>query len=144
MPFQPGNKLSTGKPKGALSKRSLEFRAVLEKHNFCPVSAMIEVYIEAKKVYDNYGEIYSAIADARVEKNFETGQFAAPTEDNAHKYLKIAGDMAKDIASYTYPKLKSIEQTKEGALEGMTAEQRLEAMKHAVAMLELKIKDGSS
>lgn len=140
MAFLPGNKSSLGRPKGALNKRSDEFRIILEKHNFCPVTAMMEVYTEAKKTYDNYGTIYAAIADARQSQNDRDGSMAAPTEDNAHKYLKIAGDMAKDIAGYVYPKLKSIEHQANDPTRDMSPEQRLEAMKHAVAMLEMQVK----
>ncbi len=103
---------------------------------------MMEVYEEAKKTYDNYGTIYAAISDARRAQNDQDGSLAAPTEDNAHKYLKIAGDMAKDIAGYVYPKLKSIEQSTNDPTKDMTPEQRLEAMKHAVAMLEMQVKSG--
>jgi hypothetical protein len=47
---------------------------------------------------------------------------------------------AEQVAQYILPKLRSIEQTKPSALEGMTPEQRLEAMKHAVKLLEAHIK----
>lgn len=119
--------------------------AVLEAEDFDPAKALIECYREAKKTYDNYGIIYEAISEARERQNDATGQFAAPTEDNAHKYLKIAADIAKDLASYAYPKLKQIEQKKADHLKDMTPEQKLEAMKHAVAALEAQVKkpDGS-
>lgn len=132
--FEIGN---PGKPKGALNKRSKEFLEVLEKHNFCPASALIECYLEAKKTYDNYAIIYESIEDARIEK----GLNAMPTEDKADKYLKIAADIAKDLSSYAYPKLKSVEKGPLDVTKEMTPEQRLEAMKHAVQMLELQIKD---
>lgn len=141
MGFEHGNKVSKGRPKGSVNKRTQDFRAVLEAHDFCPVSAMIECYREAKKTYDNYGLIYDAITDAREKDQDSTGTYHAPLEDHAHKYLKIAGDMAKDISSYTYPKLKAIEQKKSGPLDGMDPEQRLEAMKCAVAIAEAQIKD---
>lgn len=125
-----------GRPKGAIGKRSQHFLEVLEKHNFCAATAMVECYREARKTYDNYGLIYDAICDAREAKE----GFVAPTEDNAHKYLKIAADLAKELGSYSYPKLKAVEQTHETPTEGMTPEQKLEAMKQAVLMLELQLK----
>lgn len=137
MTFLPGN---PGKPKGAIGKRSKEFLAVLEKHNFCPATALIECYTEAKKTYDNYGVIYDAICDANEERARDHGFQNVPPEDNAHRYLKIAADIAKDLSGYAYPKLKAIEQTKNDPTQGMTAEQKLEAMKRAVEMLELQIK----
>lgn len=129
-----------GRPLGSRNKRTLEFMATLERENFNPALALIECYREAKKTYDNYGTIYDAICDARTARNDATGQCAAPTEDNAHKYLKIAADVAKDLAGYAFPKLKSIEQRKSDPLANMTAEQKLEAMKAAVTALELQVR----
>lgn len=125
---------------GSLNRRSKDFLAILEKHNFCPASALIECYQDAKKTYDNYGVIYDAICDAKEIKSRENGYAAVPPEDNAHKYLKIAADIAKDLSGYAYPKLKAIEQTKDNPLSDMTPEQKLEAAKAAVQMLELQLK----
>lgn len=136
MPFKPGE---GGRQPGALNRRSKDFLAILEKHDFCPASALIECYRDAKKTYDNYGVIYEAICDARISKNEADGSLGAPTEDNAHKYLKIAADVAKELSGYAYPKLKSVEQGKLDVTRDMTPEQRLEAMKHAVTMLEMQI-----
>lgn len=140
MPFKQGE---GGRQVGSLNKRSKDFISVLEKHNFCPATALVECYRDAKRVYDSYGIIYDAIVEAKEEQCREKGYQAVPPEDNAHKYLKIAADIAKDLSGYAYPKLKAIEQTKDDALAGMSPEQRLEAMKHAVQMLELQIKRGN-
>lgn len=126
-----------GRPKGVRNKRTVEFMAVLENQGFCPASALIQCFEEAKRTYDNYGTIYQAISEAREN----TGN-PVPVEDNAHKYLKIAADIAKDLAGYAYPKLKAIEHQKPNPLEGMSAEQKLEAMKQAVKVLEMEVKDG--
>lgn len=134
--FQPGNKLSKGKPKGSLNKRTITFLETLEKEDFNPAAALIEIYREAKKTYDNYGIIYQAIEEARDAK----GQNSFPTEDKADKYLKIALDAAKDLASYSYPKLKATEQKQDDPLKDMSPEQKLEAMRHAVSVLELEAK----
>lgn len=140
MTFQPGHKLAKGRPVGSRNRRTEDFLAVLEANNFCPASAMIECYQEARKIFDNYGVIYDAITDARVLKNDIDGSFSAPAEDKAHIYLKIAADMAKELASYAHPKLKSIEKVRTDPLEDMTPEQKLEAMKSAVKMLEAQVK----
>lgn len=140
MAFKPGNKLA-GSRKGVPNRRSVEFTSVLERHNFCPVTAMIEVYQEARKIYDNYGVIYGAICAAKIMRD---GEMGVPPEDKAHVYLKLAGDMAKDITSYTYPKLKAIEQVKSAnPLDGMNAKEKLAAFKQAVALLESEVKGES-
>lgn len=124
-----------GRPPGARNRRTLEFMAVLEAEGFDPAKALIECYREAKKTYDNYGTIYDAICDANKEK----GEHFAPPEDNAHKYLKIAADIAKDLASYSYPKLKAIEQTKGSAIAGMTVAEKLQAARFMVKALESEV-----
>lgn len=96
-----------GRPKGAISKRTVEFMAVLEKNNFCPASAMIEIFQEASKVYKSYSVIYNAIIEA---KSNDAG-YAVPLEDKAPQYLKIAADMAKEISSYAYPKKRAVDIT---------------------------------
>lgn len=136
MPFQPGHKLSKGKPKGSVHKRTQSFLDVLERENFCAATALIETYREARKIYDNYAVIYDAIEELRADKGL------MPTEDKADKYLKIALDAAKDLAGYSFPKLKAIEQQKNNPLKDMSPEQKLEAMRHAVSVLELEVKRG--
>lgn len=104
MPFQPGIK-PKGRPKGSKSQRTIEFELILAKHNFCPATAMIEVFEEAKKVYMSYATIYQAICEAKAN---EAG-YPVPVEDKADRYLKIAADMAKEISSYAFPKRKAID-----------------------------------
>ena len=140
MPFQPGHKLAKGRVQGSHNRRTVAFLEVLEREDFCPAMALIECYREAKKTYDNYGEIYAAIVEAREAKNGEDGSFAAPPEDNAHKYLKIAGDFAAQLASYSYPKLKAVDPQK--ATAKMTAAEQLEAARMIVKMLEQEVENG--
>lgn len=135
--FQSGNNLGKGRPPGARNKSTIEFLEILSKENFCAASALIECYREAKKTYDNYGSIYDAISDQREKEDVNF-----PLEDHAHKYLKIAADIAKDLVGYSYPKLKSIEQRKTSSTEGMTLQERLETAKLIVQALELEIKNG--
>lgn len=134
MPFKPGHKFSPGRVKGSHNKKTWEARETLARLNFDPIAALHECYSEAKKIYDSYGKIYEAISKAR-----EASGNPYPLEDKAAHYLKIAMDAAKELASYTLPKLKAIEHIKSGPLDGMTAEQKLEAMKHAVKALEAQV-----
>ncbi len=131
----PDHKRAKGRPKGSLNKRTLMFVQVLEARNFCPASAMIDCYQSAIKIYENYDTIYDAIVDRKLELGNKT-----PTEDKAHIYLKIAGDLAKEISSYAYPKLKATD-TKRDPLEGLTEQEILEVLKNAQAALEHRIKE---
>lgn len=131
-----------GRPPGALNKRSLRFMEVLEARGFCPATAMMDIYDEAKRTYDNYSVIYQAICDAKDEQARLTGTLAIPPEDKADKYLKIAADMAKDLATYSYPKLKAVEQIKPSPLENMTVQEKLDAAKAMVMILEDQAKRG--
>lgn len=136
MAFEKGHKLSIGRPVGSINKRSVAFYEAIQKEGFEIAKELVEIHRKAMKVYDNYGTIYEAIEDARIQKGVQ----AFPTEDKADKYLKIALDAAKEIAAYSIPKLKSVEHTTNNPLEGMTPDQRLEAMKQAVLLLEAQVK----
>lgn len=121
MTFVKGNKLSNGRPKGVPNKRTVAFFETIQEAGFDPAKAMLDVYEDAKKSLDYCN---------REERPI---------------YLKLAFDAAKEIASYCYPKLKSIEHSKPNPLDGMTPEQKLEAMRQAVLLLEGEVKkDGSS
>lgn len=63
-------------------------------------------------------------------------------ESQAHEYLKTYVKIASDISKFLYPQRKAID-VKQDPTNNMTPEQRLEAMKHAVALLELKARDKS-
>ena len=126
--FQIGNKFSKGKPLGSKSKRTLEALEILEQQKFNPIKALIECHRLAKERFD-----------IDVDKE-DTGQISK-MESNASKYLKIATDSAADIAGYAYPKLKSIEQKKVSATEGMTDQQKLDAARAVVLLLEQRVKD---
>lgn len=132
MAFQKGKPRAkgAGRKPGIPNKRTQQFEEVLAKHNFCAASAMIEIYTEAKKIYASYAEIYSAISEAREVKGL------IPLEEKSDKYLKIAGDMACEIASYAYPKRKAVETTVDQALidaiksmEGKSTEELLDILK---------------
>lgn len=127
MPFKEGHKLAKGRPKGAVNKRTAEFRAVLEANDFCPASALMDVY---KTALTKFAEDLEQVESGRM----------SPMESKAANYLRIAADMAKDLASYTYPKLKAIEQTKHDPTKDMTPAERLAAMKQAVAYMETQVK----
>ena len=126
--FKPG---APGRPKGALNKRTREAQAILEDAGFCPITAMIDMY---KTAIERFAE--------EIQKE-DSGRGSGFIESDAPRYLKIASDAAKDLASYSYPKLKAIERISSNPLDGMSPEQRLEAMKQAVAFLESDIKKGA-
>lgn len=124
MPFKPG---SPGRPKGALSKRTLEARQIAEAAGFCPITALMNIH---------------KIAMARFveELDLVDSNRRSPMESEAAKYLKIAADTASDAAGYLFPKLKAIEQVKDNPLEQLNAAQKLEAFKQAIPILEQQAK----
>jgi hypothetical protein len=130
MPFQIGNKLGPGRAKGAVNKRTVEFQAVLEKNNFNVAESLLWCFNEAKKQYIDYRD------------RFQDGRIS-PMEDNAPKYLKIASDMAKDLASYTFPKLKSVEHMKDNPWVNFTDDQKIEMAKKYIENMELKKQNGN-
>lgn len=102
----------TGRAPGAINKRSVEFAETLAKHNFNAAEALLELYKKAQEGI-NYGN-----------------------RDEIPKYLKIAADLAMDIADRVYPRLKAIEHKTSNPYEGMSAEQKLEIMRAASKALE--------
>lgn len=117
-----------GRPPGARNKRTVEFMRVLEDSGFCPATALVDVY-----------KISMARFTEEVER--EDKGLVSPMESNAAKYLKIAADQASDLASYAYPKLKSIERVKDAnPLDGMADAQKLEMMRAALTLFESQVK----
>jgi hypothetical protein len=119
-------KRSAGRPPGSRNRRTIEFLEILEARGFCPASALMDVYKIAMEKFIS-----------EVEKE-DSGRIS-PMESNAAKYLKIAADNASDLATYAYPKLKAIEQKRVNETEGMTIEQKLEAARLMVQLLEREV-----
>lgn len=130
MGFKSGREKTGGRPAGGRNKRTEEFYFAMEKAKFNVPQAYLWAYKQAKRDYMEYGD--------RFDQNR-----ISPMEDNRPKLLSIMVGILKDIASYIYPKVKAIEIVNVNLLEGMTPEQRLEAMKTAVTKLELDIQNGS-
>ena len=128
MGFQPGNKIAKGRPKGSPNKRSVEVAAIMAEAGHCPTEKLIHL---------------ARVAEARFEAEIEmvnSGRWS-PMESSAAQYLKMAIDANKELASFVNPKLKAIEQVKgPSPLDGMTAEQKLQAMKEAVKALQAQVK----
>lgn len=128
MGFKPGNKLS-GSRLGRPNKRSQEVKELLANTGFCPTLALVEVH---------------KIAMARFVEELEKveADHTYAIASDAVAYLKIAGDMAKELAGYVNPKLKAIEHSKElSPLDGMADQQKLEAMKLALGYFEAQVKE---
>lgn len=130
MPFQPGHKLSPGRQKGSMNRRSIEALKILEELDYCPIKKGVHIALEAEKQYEFYKEKVSE------------GRFS-PMEDNAPTYLKIMSDTNKDLAGYVYAKLKAVEQIRVNATDGWSLEQKLEASKALTHMLEMQLKTPS-
>ena len=104
-----------GRPVGVVDKRISDFRAYMAKNNF------------------NLGETYLELLQIARESHEYGNREEKPV------YLKIAVDIVNNIADRLQPRLKAIEHRKESPLEGMTPEQKLEAMRSAVALLEREV-----
>ena len=79
--FKPG---APGRPKGAVSKITRELRATLEDNDFDAAEAMLFIYKRALQRAEEGGE-------------------------QDVQFLKIAAEMAADLASYCFPKPKPIQ-----------------------------------
>lgn len=137
--FEEGHKKLGGRKAGTPNKRTQEFLEVLVNNDFCPASAMVEVFERAKKRYEALtGKVDEHVKDGVSGVKITFGQ------DNAHHYLRIMADMAKELQSYNAPKLKSIEHKPRGPLDDMSDEDKLAALKAAVKFMEAEIKEKKS
>lgn len=117
-----------GRPPGFPNKRTVQFMQTLEAAGFNPAQALIDLH---------------KVAMARMVEEMEkedTGRIS-PMESKVPQYMKIACDSARELASYAYPKLKAIEQTKTNAAQGMSSSEKLQAVKAMVQILEQEVKD---
>lgn len=128
-----GHKKYGGRVKGVPNKRTLAFIEILSRENFCPATALIEIHREARAGYNN-------CIDSSVDLNSDRVSGAA---DKADRYLKIALDAAKDLASYSFPKLKAVEQEKKSLTDGMSVQEKIDAMKQYVSILEMEVKNST-
>lgn len=119
MPFEPGHKLATGRPKGSSSQRTKHFHEVLEARGFDLPEALVDIYAEAIKFYE-----YS-----------KTDPVAGPPA------LRLVLDAVKEIGSYSQPKLKAVEHKATNPLDGLTQAEKLQIMKEAVVLLEQEVGD---
>lgn len=116
-----------GRPPGYANKRTVEFMQTLEAAGFNPAQALIDLH---------------KIAMTRMAEEMEkedSGKIS-PMESKVPQFMKIATDAAKELASYAYPKLKAIEQTKTNPTQGMTVTEKLQAAKAMVQILEQEVK----
>ncbi len=93
--FKPGQPKIGGREKGTPNKKSLEFQSILEKHNFNPGEALVEIY---KKQM----EIFNLMREKR--------PYALT---NASILLEKAGVTVNNICQYVYPRKKAIEHSGE-------------------------------
>lgn len=118
MPFETGHKKYGGKRVGSVNKRTKEFETLLAHHDFCPASAQIDVYRKAEMQYES----------ADQEQN----------TDLALKSLKIMSETSRDLCSYAYPKLKTIDYKKSSEWVNLTTLEQYKAV--SVLQEELKKK----
>ena len=115
--FEKGNKLGPGRPPGSQSEITKIFHQRLLARNFSSADALVDVYEMGLMV-------------------FREGH-----HDHKTQGLAIAAQMAKEIASYQIPKLKSVEVIGSNEYASMTTAQKLEYLKKAIPLLEKKVQE---
>jgi hypothetical protein len=120
-----------GRPKGSLNKSTLDFKEKLEAHGFDVAATLIFCCNEAMTTY-------SALKEEA--KGCDERREALSIIGTAATYLKVASDTARDMAHFSYPRLKSIEFERVNPLSDMSPEMKLEMMKQAVIKGEQDLK----
>jgi hypothetical protein len=126
MAFQPGNKLSTGRPAGSKNKRTLELEALADKHECNPFEVLL---LFAKGDWEALGYDSSVIVKEKADGSGSTFMEYTISPE-------LRAKCAEKACEYLFPKRKSVEHVQNNMLEGMTPQEKLEAMKQAVRMLE--------
>lgn len=127
MPFQRGN---PGKPKGAIGYKTRRAEDLANKLNCDPLEILL---LFAKGDWEALG--------------YDSGVMIKESGDGKSTFMEytitpeLRAQCAAKASEYYHAKKKSIEHTTKNAFEGMTVEQRLEAMRHAVQLLESEVKD---
>ncbi len=116
MAFEKGHKLSSGRPPGSVNQTNKLFHERLVARNYSVADALLDVFEMGMDTFQN----------GRVEHRMAG--------------LKQAGDMAKEIASYVLPKLKSLEVTQTNEFANMTVQEKLDKLKKAIPILEMEAK----
>jgi len=127
MGFKPGN---PGRPKGAISKYSRMVEETAGRLECDPFEILLKF---AKGDWEALGYDSSVmIKESADGKSTFTDYTISP---------ELRARCAEKACEYLYSKRKSIEHIQNNVLEGMTPEQKLEAMKQAVKHLEGEISD---
>lgn len=119
------------RPPGIPNRSTMRAELTCQLRNFNSIDAMID---GAQLALTRFHEELELMGQGRL----------SPMESKAAEFLGLYIKAADKIAQYVHPKRKSVERIETDALKDMSPVQRLEAMKQAVAMLELQLKkDGS-
>jgi len=111
--FKKGQPPGPGRPKDSISKRSLRFADALMDAGVDPVKELIGALNNARLCYETSGDLsQKAIFNSQIIQT------------------------AEKMLPYMYPKLATIEVTKENPFEAMTAQEKIETMKQAIQLLE--------
>lgn len=119
-----------GRPKGSPNKTVLDVRTKAEELGVDPFEILL---LFAKGDWASLG--YKS--EQYICKSGKDGDAFAFTIDPS-----VRAKCASEATQYLFAKRKALEVTNNNALDGMTPEQKLEAMRHAVEMLETKLKHG--
>lgn len=87
-------------------------------------------------------KIASKFKDTMDKHGFDIAQEMLDLYNEAladHK-TELCAKILSEMAQYVYPKLKAIEHTNQDHLKDMSPEQKLEALKQAVTLLESQVK----
>lgn len=125
--FQKGHKHATGRPPGAPNRRGMMLEETAQRIGCDPFEVLL---LFSKGDWKALGYDSEKLVTMGKDGEFSEEYVIKPGE-------RIQA--AKEAAQYLYSKKKSIEHITQNTLEGMTPEQKLEAMKQAVRMLEGQI-----
>lgn len=126
MGFEKGNKIATGRPKGGIGERKRHIADLCIRLECDPMEILLRF---AKGDWEGLGYDSKEIIKRAGEATWMEERITCGERIQA----------AKEACQYIYAKMKTIEVIKENAFEGMTLEEKLQAMRHAVVVLEKQV-----
>lgn len=109
---KPAKKSKGGKPKGAISKRTLDLMSEFEAQHFNVVLEAIDTYKAARAGAAEFKDLYKDILEKLDKLDVgANGRVTINIRDPRADFLKVAENAVSNLMQYVYPKRKAVELT---------------------------------
>lgn len=100
-----------GRPKGSISKRTLDLMSELEVRHFNVVDEKLRVYRAAMDGAEEFKDFYARLLEKLEGLSGLEGRVTINIRDPRADFLKVAESSISDLMQYVFPRRKAIELT---------------------------------